>query len=64
MRQDPETLQRWKREMFAALLAVGLEPGLGNVTKGNAGKGDGKKDVTLFHQSSVGFLWESEGFTY
>lgn len=41
-------LKQWKREMFAALLAVGLEPGMGNVRSGK-----GLRDVTIFHQSAV-----------
>lgn len=49
VKQDPAQLARWKREMFASLLAAGIEPG---------SKVEGRGKVTLFNQSSVSvFVW-------
>lgn len=51
VKQDAEVLKRQKREMFASLLAVGLEPGVGKL---GGGKGMVKeREVTVFHQSAV-----------
>ena len=46
VKQDPEVLRRQKREMFASLLAVGLEPGVKRLKQD-------EKEVTIFHQSAV-----------
>ncbi len=43
--QDPQKLKKWKREAFATLLAIGLDP---------------KKSI-LFYQSSVSLISERRG---